>query len=150
LIIDGRFFFIQDFERGKKRRGWSGAQVVDRVRTVSAAVSLYAAFSIVSGVEAQTIARTVVAGGVLKLGHYASVNPDCSLLGMPVVRLSVAPMHGALRMFKTWDFSHFAATSLDRCNTRRVEGVSVEYRPERGFAGTDTFSLDIIYASGRE
>jgi hypothetical protein len=100
--------------------------------------------------RAQGITKTVASGGVLKLGHYTSVNPDCSLLGMPVVRVSVAPMHGVVRTMKTSDFSHFAAAAFDRCNTRRVAGVSVEYRPERGFAGTDTFSLDIIYASGRE
>jgi len=51
LIIDARLFSIRDFEQGKERSGWSGAQVVNPVRTVSAVVSLYAAFLIGSGGE---------------------------------------------------------------------------------------------------
>jgi hypothetical protein len=99
---------------------------------------------------AQSVSKTVAAGGVFKLGHYASVNPDCSPLGMPVVRLSAAPTHGVVRTVKTSAFSRFTKAPFDQCNSRRVPGVSVEYRPERGFAGTDSFSVDIIYASGRE
>jgi hypothetical protein len=112
--------------------------------------ALFAWFTGGSVAGAQGISKTVAAGGVLKLGHYTSVNPDCSLLGMPVVRVSAVPMHGIVRTMKTSGFSHFSAGAFDRCNTRRVAGVSVEYRPEKGFAGADRFSLDIIYASGRE
>jgi len=68
---------------------------------------------------------------------------------MPVVRLSVAPTHGVVRTMKTSDFGRFSAR-FDQCNARRVAGVSVKYQPERGFAGTDSFTLDIIYATGRE
>jgi hypothetical protein len=112
-------------------------------------LALLAWFASGSVAGAQTITKTVSAAGVLKLSHYASVNPDCSVLGMPVVRISTAPTHGVVRTLKTSAFSNFTAP-FDRCNTRRVAGVSAEYRPERGFVGTDTFSLDIIYASGRE
>lgn len=124
--------------------------MVSRVLKCLTIVALFAWFASGSIAGAQGISKTVAAGGVLKLGHYTSVNPDCSLLGMPVVRVSVAPMHGVVRTMKTSDFSHFSGAAFDRYNTRRIAGVSVEYRPERGFAGTDTFSLDIIYASGRE
>ena len=31
-----------------------------------------------------------------------------------------------------------------------MKGVTVEYRPERSFFGTDTVSLDILYTSGNE
>jgi hypothetical protein len=119
---------------------------VPKQSTIAALVALFATGSVA---DAQSVSKTVAAGGVLKLAHYASVNPDCSSLGMPVVRLSVPPTHGVVRTIKTSDFSHFSG-AFDQCNARRVAGMSVEYRPERGFAGTDTFSLDIIYASGRE
>ena len=39
---------------------------------------------------------------------------------------------------------------IAQCNSRRVEGVTVEYRPERSFLGADTVGLDILYPSGNE
>jgi hypothetical protein len=121
--------------------------MVNRVRGVHAVVALCCSLS--SAAQAQIANKTVAAGGVLKVVHYASVNPDCSSAGMPVVRLSVAPTHGAVGTTKASNFAHFSG-AFDQCSARRVAGVSVEYRPERGFVGADSFSLDIIYASGRE
>jgi hypothetical protein len=123
--------------------------MVGRIPKKLAIGALAALFATGSVADAQSANRTVAVGGVLKVGHYASVNPDCSLLGMPVVRLSVPPTHGVVRTVKKSGFSRFSGP-FAQCNARRVAGVSVEYRPERGFAGTDSFSLDIIYASGRE
>jgi hypothetical protein len=45
-------------------------------------------------------------------------------------------------------FAHFTAYPV--CNSRRVAGVSAEYRPQRGFAGSDSFGLDVIYPGGAE
>jgi len=120
-----------------------------RIPKQSTIAGLIAFFATCSVADAQGANRTVAVGGVLKVGHYASVNPDCSPLGMPVVRLSVPPTHGVVRTIQTSGFSHFSGP-FAQCDARRVAGVSVEYRPERGFAGADSFSLDIIYASGRE
>ena len=124
--------------------------MVSRILNASTIVALFVGLQSGSVAHAQSVSKTVAAGGLLKLGHYASVNADCSLLGMPVVRPSAAPTHGVVRTVKTSAFSHFTGAPFDQCNSRRVPGVSVEYRPERGFAGTDSFSVDIIYASGRE
>ena len=124
--------------------------MVSRILNASTIVALFVGLQSGSVAHAQSVSKTVAAGGLLKLGHYASVNADCSLLGMPVIRLSAAPTHGVVRTVKTSAFSHFTGAPFDQCNSSRVPGVSVEYRPERGFAGTDSFSVDIIYASGRE
>jgi hypothetical protein len=50
----------------------------------STIVALFVGLQSGSIAYAQSVSKTVAAGGVLKLGHYASVNPDCSPLGMPV------------------------------------------------------------------
>jgi hypothetical protein len=121
--------------------------MVNRVGDVYAVVAL--SLSLCSAAEAESVSKTVAAGGELRVAHYASVNPDCSSSGMPVVRLSAAPTHGVVSTMRTSGFSHCSGT-FDQCNSRRVAGVSVDYRPEKGFVGTDSFSLDIIYASGRE
>ena len=123
--------------------------MVSRVLKCLTIIALFAWFASGSIAGAQGISKTVAAGGVLKLGHYTSVNPDCSLLGMPVVRVSVALMHGVVRTMKTSDFSHFSAAAFDRCNTRRrrVSGVSTR---KRLCGGRIRSASDIIYASGRE
>jgi len=121
-----------------------------RVRRLSAAVSLLTACLIGFAADAQTFNKSMVAGGALKLGHYASVNPDCTSKGKTVVRLSVAPTHGTIRLREGKDFSFFNSPLQQPCNTRRVEGVTVEYRPEHGFIGSDTVGVNAIYPSGNE
>jgi hypothetical protein len=81
--------------------------MVSRILKGSMIVALFVGLQSGSVAYAQSVSKTVAAGGVLKLGHYASVNPDCSPLGMPVVRLSAAPTHGVVRTVKTSAFSHF-------------------------------------------
>ena len=97
---------------------------------------------------AQSANKTMVAGGTLRLGHYASANPDCSSKGRTIVRVSNAPAHGMVLLRSGKDFSHFP--SLPQCNAVRVEGVTAQYRSQRGYIGTDTVELDIIYPSGNE
>jgi hypothetical protein len=96
----------------------SGAVLASRVLKCSTILAL-AWFASGSVAGAQIISKTVATGGVLKVGHYATVNPDCSVLGMPVVRISTAPTHGVVKTMKTSGFSHFTAP-FDRCNTRRI------------------------------
>jgi hypothetical protein len=122
--------------------------VANRFQTITAAASLLLASSIGFEASAQTYNKTMVAGGTLALAHYASVNPDCSSKGKTTVRLSSAPAHGSVRLREGRGFSFFQG--YQQCNFRRVEGVTVEYRPERGFLGTDTVGLDILYPSGNE
>jgi hypothetical protein len=121
--------------------------MVNRVLGIFTVTALCASFG--SAAQAQSISKTVAAGGVLEVGHYANVNPDCSPVGIAVVRLSPPAMHGVVRTIKTTGFANFTGT-FEICNSRRVLGVSVEYRPERGFTGRDSFGLDVIYPGGRE
>jgi hypothetical protein len=126
------------------------AKVACPTPNVPAIVALSAVFALMAGsARADNISKTVAANGVLVVAHYAQVNPDCSSMGMPVVRLSAAPSHGVVRTIKTSGFSRFTG-SYENCNSRRVAGVTAEYRPERAFVGADSFSLDVIFPGGRE
>ena len=111
-----------------------------------AVVSLFGALLVASAARAET--KIVAAGGVLRLGHFTSANPDCTLSGSTVVRVTDAPTHGALKMKNERAFSYFG--NNQSCNARRVDGVTVEYLPQRGFVGTDIVGLDVIYAGGYE
>jgi hypothetical protein len=91
----------------------------------------------------------VAAGAVLTLGHYASANPDCTSRGKTVVRVETVPMHGSVHMVETTGFSHFTE-NYESCNSRRIAGVTVQYRPQRGYIGDDAVGLDVIYPNGFE
>jgi hypothetical protein len=122
--------------------------VANRFQAIASAASLLAASLIGFAACAQSYNKTMPAGGALALAHYASVNPDCSSRGKTIVRLSSAPAHGSVRLKEGWGFSRFQG--YQQCNSRRVEGVTAEYRPERGFLGADTVSFDVIFPSGKE
>ena len=49
---------------------------------------------------------------------------------------------------KALGFSHFRKTP--ECNSHKIQGITVEYIPERGFTGSDEFELDVIYQVGTE
>lgn len=106
------------------------------------------AFGVASGANAQGIVKIMASGSVLNLSNFASVNPDCTSRGKTVVRIVSGPAHGSITLRAGPAFSFFPR--LPNCNSRKVPGVAVMYRPERGFVGTESVSLDVIYPSGNE
>jgi hypothetical protein len=115
--------------------------MANRFQTITATASPLLASLIGFDASAQTYNKTMVAGGAIALGHFASVNPDCSSKGKTTVRLTSAPAHGSVQLREGRAFAFFEGSGYQQCNSRRVEGVTVEYRPERGFVGTDTVGL---------
>jgi hypothetical protein len=98
--------------------------------------------------DAQAFNKTVATGGVLNLDNLASVNPDCTSRGRTIVRVMSGPAHGSIALREGLVFSVFPG--VPNCNTRKVRGVAVMYRPERNFVGADLVNLDVIYPSGNE
>src|SRR5947209_555494 len=104
-----------------------------------------------SSAQAGYFNRVVAANGALKNQTYQSLNPDCSSMGYPTVTVVTPPANGRLVVSKGRDFPNYPPSNpRSFCNTRRTPGTVVEYRPNRGFVGSDAFTLDIIYASGDE
>jgi hypothetical protein len=65
-----------------------------------------------------------------------------------VVRVTEAPSHGTVQTRRERGFTTFR--TQQQCDDRRVDGVTVEYRPERGYLGADRVGLDVIYPTGNE
>ena len=51
-------------------------------------------------------------------------------------------------MREGFGFTHFE--NKPQCNSTKLQGVTVEYLPERGFTGADEFELDVISQTGYE
>src|SRR4051794_6852527 len=93
------------------------------------------AFSTVAA-QAQFANRIAASGKQIKLGFFATVNPDCSSTGDPTVRITQAPEHGRVSIPAGRDFPIFSEPNPRTvCNTRRVQGRIASYVSERGFVG---------------
>jgi hypothetical protein len=104
-----------------------------------------------TGPAAQTYRFSLVgvAGNTLILGQTAgAVNPDCTPSGKTFVRISRPPRHGVVNMHESTGFSHFA--TMPECNSRKMDGVTIEYVPNRGFTGSDEYEADVISQTGHE
>ncbi|THD45272.1 MAG: hypothetical protein E7774_08380 [Bradyrhizobium sp.] len=114
--------------------------------------ALILALTFASGVAAQAYGnynKTMPAGRTLQLGHYASVNGDCSSKGRVEIRVTREPSSGVVRITQRAGYSHFSG-DYQQCSADRVFGASAAYTPQRDFIGSDSFQFDIIYPSGRE
>jgi hypothetical protein len=99
--------------------------------------------------QAQRLTMTAIAGKPLKLNFSNSTNPDCSSVGETVVRLTPAPHHGRITISKASDFPAFPKQNVRRaCNKKRVAGTQTVYVSERGYLGSDSAAIEIIFASG--
>jgi hypothetical protein len=110
------------------------------------------AMTLAVGADAQVYGRydkAMVAGGTLKLAHYASINADCTSRGPTKIRIVSGPSSGTIRMAQRVDYGHFGG-DFQQCSAVKVAGESVSYTPQRGFTGTDSVQLDVFYASGFE
>lgn len=92
---------------------------------------------------------TAISGKPLKLNFSNTTNPDCTSIGETVVRMTQEPAHGRVTIAKASDFPSFPKKNARHaCNKKRVSGTKTTYVSERGFTGTDSAAIEIIFASG--
>jgi hypothetical protein len=112
-------------------------------------VFLIAGVAMTTAAHAQHRTMTAISGKPLKLNFSNTTNPDCSSVGETVVRLTQAPAHGRVTISKARDFPSFPQNNVRyTCNRQRVAGTKTVYVAERGFTGTDSAAIEIIFASG--
>jgi hypothetical protein len=102
---------------------------------------------------AQTIqlTRAVPIERDVRLDFIYALNPDCSSVGLPSVRVVEQPQNGKVTVENGTGFSNFPPENQRyECNKRKSEGIAVVYRPNPGFAGADSVTIDIIFPTGFE
>jgi hypothetical protein len=93
--------------------------------------------------------RVVPKGEARAIAFYASLNPDCSVIGPVVVRTLTPPARGRLTVEAADGFTRFGPGSpLAACNSRKVAGTRLVYEAQEGFEGVDTFRILVINADG--
>jgi hypothetical protein len=99
--------------------------------------------------HAQHLQKTALAGTPLKLNFSNATNPDCSSRGETVVRLTQAPQHGKVTIARASDFPSFPkGNTRYSCNKKRVAGTATVYVSEKGYTGTDSAAIEIIFPTG--
>ena len=77
------------------------------------------------------------------------VDTGCRSLGPITIRIVKPPAHGRVAVLSSKIYPNFPKSDNHSvCNRTLVDGQLIQYTPEPGFAGTDEFLVDIIYASG--
>ncbi len=101
------------------------------------------------GLASAEIGKAVPSATTQQIDFFASLHPDCSATGTPVVRLIDGPTKGLITTEKGRDFLPFAkGNPRSRCNMRRVSGLKLLYRSADAFIGTDKVRILILSGSG--
>jgi hypothetical protein len=99
---------------------------------------------------AEHFTRTAFSGETTRMFVYHSVNGDC-IANSGIVKVTTRPSHGKLTnhiVRKVIRRSRFG-TDQFRCSGAMTKGFQVDYRSAPGFRGTDNFSLEMRFGSGR-
>jgi hypothetical protein len=102
-------------------------------------------------VAQQTRSAKIVAlaGMPVAISRSASVNPDCSVIGLPKMVVIQAPAIGDLTSAPGRVRPDFQPSNTrSECNLRQVQGLIVTYRPKGSASGIDSFSFDLIFPDG--
>ena len=98
---------------------------------------------------ASLINKVAIANQPLQVAYVDELNPDCSIVGIPAVRILEQPKSGKLDIEKGSGFSHFPTTNTRfKCNSERSNGAVITYTPNPGYTGVDSLYVEIIFLDG--
>jgi hypothetical protein len=79
------------------------------------------------------------------------INPDCTVIGIPAVRVLEQPKSGKVTVENGTGFPTFPANNVrSKCNGSRSDGAIISYTPNPGYTGADSITVDVIYPDGNE
>jgi hypothetical protein len=95
------------------------------------------------------VSRVAIADQPLRVGFFYDLNPDCSLVGIPSVRILEQPKSGKVTVENGTGFPAFPASNIRyACNSSRSDGAIVSYTANPGYTGADSLTMEIIYPDG--
>jgi hypothetical protein len=95
------------------------------------------------------VARTAVQDQRLRVATLFDLNPDCSVIGIPTVRILESSKNGNVTVEKGTGFPNYPANnSRSKCNSNAVDGEVIFYMPGPGYVGADAVTVEIIYPDG--
>ena len=94
---------------------------------------------------------TTLSGKPIRVNHHTdTINPDCTTYSQTIMRVGQPPQHGKVQIVRSRVFPNFRANNVrSACNKLRVTGLVAYYNPQRGYVGTDSFSLEYFTSTAR-
>lgn len=93
--------------------------------------------------------KVVDAGHSVKISSFASLHPDCTSLGRTDVNLVEAPRGGEVATKVGTDYPTYPLTNPRvSCIRHRVPSTLVIYQAAAGYAGPDTFVIEVVFPEG--
>jgi hypothetical protein len=151
--IEGRTFKIhREFVSRVSRQSCPAeleAQIAADMKTVGIDREYGYKFVSLTAPKAVELTRVATAGQILRLASLMSLNFDCSSMGFATVRVVEQPQHGKITVDHGKGYSNFRQGDLRyECNKRQTDSVDIAYESDSGFTGTDSVTVDAVYASG--
>jgi hypothetical protein len=83
------------------------------------------------------------------MGSTYTVNPDCSTMGDAHITITKKPINGDVDFQKTEVFPAFKQDNVRfACDTKKVPAVEYFYTSRPDFAGSDSFTIEVLYPNG--
>ena len=82
----------------------------------------------------------------INVGFFTTIKPDCTAGPLPVIRLVTPPAHGKVTVTK----GRLQATNLKQCLGADLPAFVALYRSAPDYVGRDTFTIEVVGASGKK
>lgn len=114
---------------------------------VAIAISAFAV-SASEGVPQVRHDSTVKTGQRERIGHSWHINPDCSVTGVPTVRVIDPPLHGKITLARVREVITDAKGRTIRCNSLKLPVIAYFYQSTAGYVGSDRFVARVSFGNG--
>ena len=82
----------------------------------------------------------------INVGFFTTIKPDCTAGPLPVIRLVTPPIHGKVTVTR----GRLQATNLKQCLGADLPAFVALYRSAPDYIGQDTFTIEVVGASGKK
>lgn len=130
----------------KKARGEGMKKTA--VCLVLANTLILSACTTTENVKTTKLTLNTLNGKAVRVGSAWHINPDCTVLAVPDVKVLQPPAHGKLSIEKAATFPKSNSEIYRKCNSHKVMGRVTYYTPDKGFTGKDRMKLRVSYING--
>ena len=97
----------------------------------------------------QTTPMTVTRGVTALVNFSFSLKPDCTIDGLPAIRIEQQPAHGTAQISPRHDYALLPELVPAACRDRQISGVVLEYTPARDYIGPDFIQFETTTKAGK-
>jgi hypothetical protein len=88
-------------------------------------------------------------GGFTRFGPFSTINKACDVTSVARVRVIDQPRNGQVRLITASGSPGYSVDSAyAHCNSQKITGPFLEYRPRPGYRGTDQFRFEVRFKDG--